>query len=418
MPVKIALILLVLTQSQPDSKATLQRAREYMAAGRFREAVPICEELVKADPGNQEARQVLADLFYDTGHYYLAAVQLLTVTSALPSNTRAWYVLGRTWGQLARDAYEQLLSKAAPDSAYGLAVAADGLMQRHLYRRALLIYNEALAKDPDLVTARASAAEIYRQNGRPDWAAQQEERIARLDCSAHALACESRARRYKDVVAATLNEQTVQALYWRAQAYTGLANEAFGKLAQLPPSLELHRYRAGIAWEAGQHAEMVTELRKALEFAPADREIRRDLAMALGGAGEYDAAYRMARELLQEEPSSPELNNLAGAALLNDQRAEEAIPYLKKALGANPKDVSIDASLGRAYIKTGEPRLALPYLEAAASTDKDGSLHYALARAYRLTGQTELANKAMAEYQKLSAQPKFPPEPPLAPPGY
>ena len=409
-----AILLILLAQVDAHAVPAAQRAQEYMAAGRFHDAVPLCVELVKAsprdagalvnlglaqymagdgraaaknvdaaaaldpkradldrgleqmslghpalaapalrkacelDPGNQEVRQVLADALYETGHYYLAAAQLLQVTSARPSNTRAWYVLGRTWAELARDAQRQLMDKAPADSAFGLAVAADGLMQRHEYRRALVMYNSALAKDPGLLSARASAAEIYRVNGRPEWAAKEQETISAVDCTAHKLACDSAGGRYTDLLAATLTEQTIEALYWRSQAYTGLANEAFAKLAQLPESLELHRYRATLDYAAGHTADVAAELRKALAFAPKDRGLRRDLAMALGGAGDYEAAYRIGRELLKDQPGSPELNDLIGAALLHELKPEQAIPFLLKALAADRKNLSIHASLGRA----------------------------------------------------------------------
>jgi predicted Zn-dependent protease len=396
--------------------ANLYQGLEQLNLGHPARAIEPLQNALKEDPGNNAVRQVLADAFYDAGRYYPAAAQLIQVTDASPPNTRAWYVLGRTWAALARSRYERILKQAPPDSAYGLAVAADGLMQRHAYRRALVIYNEALAKDPDLLGVRAAVAEIYRVNGRVDWAAREEELATRTDCTVHRLACEFRAGRHEAVLAATLKAQSMDAWYWQAQAFTGLANAAFAKLAGLPPSLELHRYRASLAWDAGQHAEVVEELRKALEFAPADRGLRRDLAMALGGAGKYDDAWRLARELLREEPDSPELNNLAGAALLNDQRVEEAIPFLTKALAARPNDLSIRASLGRAWMQAGRPARALPHLEAAASTDKDGSLHFQLAHAYQQTGRPELAEQAMAAYKELSAKPVFPPEPPLVPP--
>jgi predicted Zn-dependent protease len=289
-------------------------------------------------------------------------------------------------------------------------------MQRHQYRRALVMYNKALEKDPDLVGVRAAVAEIYRVNGRTDWAGREEELAARTDCTVHKLACECRAGHHEAVLAATLKGESIDDRYWQAQAFTGLANAAFAKLAELPSSIELHRYRASLAWDAGEHAQVVDELRKALQFAPSDRGLRRDLAMALGGAGEYEGAWRLARELLRDEPDSPELNDLAGAALLNDQRVEEAIPFLTKALAARPNDLSIRASLGHAWLQAGRPALALPHLEAAASTDKDGSLHFQLAHAYQQTGRPELAKQAMAVYKELSAKPPVPPEPPLTPP--
>ena len=405
------------TAAGADSRlADLLTGVRELARGHAAEAVAPLQNAVRNDSGNSAARQALADALYQSGHFQLAAVELMRVTDALPANARAWYVLGRTWSALAQNGTRELLAVAPPDSAMGLAAAADGFMERHLYRRALVLYRQALDKDPDLLPVRASAAQIYRLNGRADWAAKEDERIAAADCSDLALACQARGGHYEALLAAVLHGHSTADLYWRIQAYTGLANNAFTKLAALPPSPQLHQYKAGIAHEAGEHAEVVVELRMAVQLAPRDRALRRDLAMALGGDGEYGEAVRMARDLLRNEPDSAELNALAGTALLDDQKAEEAIGYLQKALAAGAAGASLRASLGKALLQTGKPTLALPHLSAAASADQDGSVHFQLARAYQQTGQKELAARAMAEYRKLATKVPFPPEPPLAPP--
>jgi predicted Zn-dependent protease len=396
--------------------ASLLEGVRYLKLGQAAQALEPLQKALRDDPDDTDVRQVLADALYLSGHFQPAAAELIRVTDAAPWNTRAWYVLGRTWAALARGTYEELLGQTPPDSALGLAVAADGLIERHLYRRALVVYRQALKKDPTLVTVRARVAEIYRLNGRADWAAKEEASIAAFDCSTPKPACQARAGEHTALLAATLRGSSPEDLYWQAQAYTGLANEAFAKLERLPPSVELHRYRAGLAWEAGEHAAMVEELRKALALAPQDRGLRRDLAMALAGAGVYGESFQMARELLRQEPASPELNALAGTALLSDEKAEEAIPFLSEALAAEPNNLPVHASLGRALLKTGQAKLALPHLVAAATTDKDGSLHFQLARAYQQTGQPEPAKAAMGEYQRLAAKPVFPPEPALVPP--
>ena len=482
----LLVLVLLLAQAKADLAPRLKRAQEYFDAGRFREALPLCAELVKANPGNAhllanlgiaehmtgdhraaeqslrsalkldsnlyaanlylglaeislgrpatairplekalelqptnaELRQLLAGAFYDAGMYDRACDEFRQLTWADPSSARAWYALGRTWSALAGVAYGQLLSLVTPDSAYALAVQADGLMRRQQFRRAFVIFREALGKDPDLVTARAALAGIYQSAGHPDWAAKEQQLVATLDCSTHAIECELTATHYEAVLERTQVERTPAALFWRAQAYTGLAYQAFAKLEQLPASVELHRFRAGVHYEAGRRAQVVEELRRALNLAPQDRGLRRDLAMALGAASDYPTAYQLALELLRDDPGSPELNALAGDALLNSQKPREALAFLKRSVAADPHNLVTRASLGRAYMQTGAVKLALPHLEAAIAADKDGSLHYQLARAYNETGQTELAREAMAKYQELSAKAARPAEPEITAPEF
>lgn len=329
---------------------------------------------------------------------------LLLANPQAPANAREWYALGRTWVSAASEAYGELLAKAPPDSPYVAAVRADGLMRRLQYPRAIAGFRAALAQEPNLVSARAALAEIYRRLGRPDWAAKEQAEIAALDCTSHRLECDFVAGRYEAVLAATADGRSDAALYWRGQAGTGLADQAFRKLDQLPPSPELHKYRAGLYWEADRRLDVVKELREALKLAPADRELRQELASALGAAGFFEEAWQIARELLRGAPDSPQLNALAGDALLSSQKAEEALPFLKKSVALNSGNPAVQASLGRAYMQVGDAKLALPHLEAAVSIDADGSLHHLLATAYLRTGQPKLAGQALAKYQELAAR--------------
>jgi tetratricopeptide (TPR) repeat protein len=344
------------------------------------------------------------------------ARELASVAEQHPADAKAWYALGRIRSELARACYKQLFSKIPPDSPYADAVKAENLMHRQDYRRAFSLFREALQKDPNLISARSALIEIYRSDGHSDWAQQEQAAISTVDCSAHRLACGALASRYDSVLAATEVDTSPEALYWRAQAYTGLEYQAFARLERLPDSPELHRFKAGLFYEAGQRAQVVKELQKALAISTRDAELERDLAMALAAAGDYPAAYKLAREMLLRQPASPELNALAGDALLNLQRAGEAIPYLKKALASDPNNPVTHASLARAYTATGSLKSALPHLDAAQAADRDGSLHYQLARAYQQAGKTELAAKAMKEYEQLSKKVTDAPEPEITAP--
>ena len=439
-------LLLLFAQAQAqgaDFTAKDRRAREDIAAGRLQEAIALYSELAAAAPrdprplvglgmaqmgahrpelaipplrkalaldsGRFDVRMLLAQALSAAGRYEQSAVEYRRVTEGQAANANAWYALGRTWVLAAGDAYSQLVEKAQPDSAYALAVTGDGLMRRLQYPHAVNALREALSKEPNLPSARTALAAIYRKLGCEECAAREEAAMAALDCSNHQLECDWVAGRYQEVAAATANQQTPAALYWRGQAFSGLASQAFGKLGELAPSAELHRYRAGLHWEADRRIQMVEELREALKLAPEDREVRRDLATALGAAGFYDEAYKIARDLLRGEPGSAPLNALAGNALLSSQKAEEAIPFFQKSVASDPRNLFVQWSLGRACMQVGEAKLALPHLKAAAPIDTDGTLHHMLSQAYRQTGQPALASQAMAKSQELSAKAAVPP---------
>ncbi len=366
----LAILLLLFAQTQSDFTAKLERAQEDMAAGQ----------------------------------YEASEQQLRALAERNPSSAEAWYMLGRARIALARQSNGALLSKVPPASAFALAIEAEGLMHKQQYRRAFPIWRATLAKDSGLLSARAAIALIYRLLDHPDWAAKETEQIATADCSAHKLACDWAAGRHEAVLAATRDDPSPAALYWRGQTYSVLAYQAFGELESLPPSVELYRFKAGIDWDAGRVLQMVEELRKAVALAPRNRELRLDLCRALGAASLHDEAYGLARELLREKPDSAALNALAGDALLGAQKADEAIPFLRKSAAASPSNLVTQASLGRAYMQAGAAAAALPHLEAAGPIDTDGTLHFLLARAYRQTGRPGRAAQAMTAYQRLSAK--------------
>ncbi len=436
-------LLLLFAQAQTQAQGTDftdkdRRAQDDIAAGRFLEAVALYGEFAAAlprdprplvglgtaqmganhpelavqpfrdalalDPGRFDVRMLLAQALSAAGRPEQAAEEYRRVTEAQPLNAKAWFALGRTWTLAAGEAYSQLAERTPPDSAYALAVTGDGLMRRLQYPRAVTAFQQALSKEPSLPSVHTALAAIDRKQGCQECAAREEAAVAALDCSAHRLECDWVKGRYQEM--ATAKGQTPAALYWRGQAFSALASQAFGKLERLAPSPELHRYRADLDREADRRMQVVEELREALKLAPDDRHVRRDLATALVATGSDDEAYKIAREMLRAEPHSAELNALAGNALLGLQRAGDAIPFLEKSIAADRHNLFVQWSLGRALMQAREVQLALVWLKAAAPIDTDGALHRLLSQAYRQTGQPALASQALAKSQELAAKSK------------
>src|SRR6185437_12067943 len=170
-------------------------------------------------------------------------------------------------------------------------------------------------------------------------------------------------------------------LYWRTKAANELALQAFFRLGQLPPSVEMHQLQAEIARNQNKHMESVQEWRAALQLSPGNPRLEQELAVSLFLAKDYKAALEAASRLLRANPRSAELNFLVGDSFLRLEEPEKAAPYLQAAIAADPKMVAADASLGLALSRLGKYTEAIRYLEAALELDDDGSLHYQLARA-------------------------------------
>jgi tetratricopeptide (TPR) repeat protein len=383
--------------------ALLSLGAAHLAMGHPQQAIAPLEKVLGTDPANRDARGMLAGACMDTGRFEQAAEHYRKLTSAAPDDPRLWYGLGMSYQSIATTALDRL-QKADPQSPYLAALVAGTRVQRRQYRSAFFFYHETLKQLPNLHGVHAALADVYRKTGHPDWAADEEAKEQALppaDCKSHASECKFLAG--KDLDAANLprtGKPSPEALYWQAKAANELAFQAFFRLGQLPPSVELHQLRAEIARDQSQPLESVKEWRAALAIAPGDPRLQQELAVSLFMAGDYRAALDQATATLKTVPSA-ELNFVAGDSLVRLEDPEKAVPYLRAALAADPKLLAANASLGLAFSRLGQTAEAIPNLEKASELDDDGSLHYQLARAYQAAGNQEKSRTAMAAYQEI-----------------
>ena len=392
-------------KSQPNllpALTALGAAR--LSTGQPQLAIVPLEKAVAASPKDPDARGLLADALMAVSRLDQAAAQYRTLTGLAPDDPRAWYGLGMSYQGIAAGAFDRL-QKVDPTSPYVSALVADTRVQRRQYRSAFFFYNETLKQLPNLHGIHAALAEVYRKTGHPDWAAAEDAKERALpppDCRAHRSECQFIGGH--DLDAATLPKTqtpTPEALFWQAKAANELAMQAFFRLGQLPPSVEVHQLRAEIARGQSQHLESVKEWRAALELSPGNPRLQHELTVSLFMAQDYRAAFDQATELLKSNPRSPELNFVAGDSLVRLEEPEKAVPYLRAALAADPQLLAADASLGLALSRLGKNAEAVPHLEKSLELDEDGSLHYQLARAYQAAGDREKARAAMAQYQEI-----------------
>lgn len=394
-----------LVQALPGNAGLIMNlAMAERLAGHDREAIPHFETVLKAQPKNRHAREMLAAAYMDEKRFDQAAAQLRELTAMAPDDAHAWFGLGMSY-QGAADAAFERLQKADATSPYVAALVADTRVKRRQYRSAFFFYSEALKALPNLHGVHTALAEVYRKTGHPDWASQEDAKEAalpELDCKAHPAECEFVAGH--DLQLMNLSRgaaPTAEALYWQAKAANELALQAFFRLGQLPESVELHQLKADIARGQGQHLEAVKEWRAALALQPGNLPIERELAISLFMAGDYASALEAAKKLLKAQPDSAEMNFIAGDSLLRTEQPEEAIPFLRAAQAADPKMLAADASLGLALSRIGKHAEAIPHLRKALELDDDGSLHFQLGNAYRAAGEGEKARAVMAQYQEI-----------------
>jgi len=369
----------------------------YLDTGNAERALQPLEKFVRLQPEDPGGRQTLGDALFATNKFPEAADQYKKLSELETNNPHAWYGLNRSYIALAGVSF-QAVEKAAPESAWWLALVADERVRRQQLHSAFFFYKKAAAIDPNLPGLHASIADVYKKTGHSDWAEAERQRNASAKCEAAPQACDFFAGRYKEVV--QNGGKTPEALYWQSRAYARLAENAFQRLEQLPENPEIHELRAGQRSTQRQYRESAEEWRKAVQYAPNDEHLKEELLSSVYRAGDYSAALKLADEQLRENATSAELNLLKGEILIASQDAAKAIPCLRTALKYDPNLLAAHRALGQAYMLAGLPSDAIPHLQAAASIDEDGSLHYQLARAFQVTGKPELAKKALDEYER------------------
>ncbi len=440
------------------------RVKELMSAGRFAEAVPICEELVRALPTNPGLRLNLGMALQMSGRNREAIPEFETVLKAEPSNFPALVSLGmarlengepanaiaplqkavtlngndiNARGMLAgafmglgrfkeAEAQYRSLTTLTPDDPkawHGLGRAYEAMAGRAFDELSKTSQNSpqwlAMIADSRMAGRQyRSAFFFYRQalDKQPAFAPALAGLIDVYRATNHADWAAAEERKLKavpppdcvrdkagcDFAAGRYREAAVSASpYWRSRAYNELAKQAFRKLGSVPESVELHAIQADLATGQRQYMEAVQQWRAALRLSPNDPGLDRQLAVALQRAGDYQASLPVMQRLQSRDPRSPDTNFFLGEAYLRLEQPDKAIPYLETAARLDPELLPARASLGLALMRTGKPSAAIPHLTAALEIDEDASLHFQLARAYQAAGNAEKAKQAMAEYQGL-----------------
>ena len=461
---RVALVFCAAALAWAQSEALVrksQEAKQLMAEGRFADAVPLCQELVRAIPDNIGLRLNLGLAYHMSGRQQEAIPEFERVLKADPDNQPALMSLGPAFLELNQPAKAiaplQKVVAAQPDNANMRGMLANVLLSLDRAAEAAPHFRKLSALTPEdpkswfglgrtyEALAQQAFAELDKTaQGSAEWLALiADSRIERRQFRSafyfykQALAKDPRfpglhsgiaevyrrtehpdwaaaeqAKEVKpncavlkpacDFAAGRYAEAAKSASpYWRARAYNELAFQAFSKLGSLPPSVEMHALKAEIASNHGDYMEAVNEWRAADKLAPGNPRIARSIAVALHEAADYRGAVPMLEQLVANEPRAAELQFLLGDSLLRLEQLENAVPHLEAAAHLRPDLLPARASLGLTYIRLGKAAEAVPHLEAALPIDDDGSLHYQLARAYQRSGRAEEAKLRMQEYQQI-----------------
>jgi predicted Zn-dependent protease len=360
------------------------------------------ERAAAARPDDVQAQRRLASAYENAGRRLDAVAAWRKVTELRPDMPAAWYALGHAYNAVASEASASF-AEGTENAAWRQLLAADSLLRTGHLTDAFVLYRSVLDRLPSMVSIHDAIARIYEQTGHPAWAARERTRgvIPATACPQRPALCDFRGGRYAAALNASLPSSDAESRYWRARAAAELAGAAFGRLATLPKSAELHAVRATAARDEDRHQDAVKELTAAVALAPGNPVLTYELAAACYAARDFERTLGTLTPLLRERPGDVRAAKLAGYALVQLRRPDDALPLLERASAADPQDAAARLALGRAHLQRGEFADAVRLIEPFLDLDEDGSLHAQLARAYTAIGNREKGTSLLERSQEL-----------------
>lgn len=229
----------------------------------------------------------------------------------LPSVGIAWTVVfGVLIAVERRPAWVQRAALAGLAVA-GLALCTVTYLRNEVYRDAVTLWEDTVAKSPLKPRPRTNLSIAYSKAGR------EEDSIVQYQAAAY------------------LNPE-----FRRAHGRLGVRQEEFEQLMRGATARFVQRHLANgmAALDRRDVALAETEFRAALRLDPADPDAHSDLGLVHGMRREFDEAVREAREAVRLAPQRADLARNLGVALSWGGRPAEAIEALRRAVALDPSD--------------------------------------------------------------------------------
>jgi predicted O-linked N-acetylglucosamine transferase (SPINDLY family) len=266
----------------------MQAAREHHRAGRVSHAEDICRQLLRADPDNPDALNLLGVMAHQAGSNEIAAELIGKAARLDPSNPNFLNNLGEAsrasgrWEEAVARYDEALAIK--PDHVGALSNRGNALQQIGRNDEAIASYREAISLKPDFAEAHNNLGAALREQGRLEEA---------VESFRSALSFKP------DYAEAHVNLGAAL----RDQGREAAAIASFRQALSLNPDFAEAQYGLGVLLkDQGRQEEAAARFREALSLKPGLVEARWALAMSkipavpdsgaatTGGRAEFGAA--------------------------------------------------------------------------------------------------------------------------------
>jgi eukaryotic-like serine/threonine-protein kinase len=223
------------------------------------------------------------------------------------------------------------------------------------FRRSLIDYEAAVARDPSFALAWASMAQAYAEyciNGFAGGAPEDTIRNARA-AAARALEIDGQLAEAHSISGFV---RFVFDFDW-----PGAERDFLTAIELSPSSAEAHGYYSWLCTSLERYDDALREVRRARELDPI--LIQTDVATTLLRAGRIDEALEEARRSLRDDPAAPRAHSNLGWALIFRGDPAAGIASLEHASALSPESTLFMSQLGQAYAVTGNVERARKILQ-------------------------------------------------------
>jgi tetratricopeptide (TPR) repeat protein len=280
-------------------------AIENYQAGNLPQVENTCKKILKIDPGNIAAINLLGIIYYQLKNYDSALRYMKKIIALDPNNAQAYYIIGHS-----------MQEKEQPDEAINY-------------------YQKALQINPDFADVYYNLGTIFQDKKRNDEAITCYQKALQID-HADVDACYNLGRVLQD------KEQFDEAV------------ACYRKALQIDPNLaDAHNNIGTILLEKEQFDEAMSYCQKALQIDPNLADAYNNIGIILRSKEQLDEAMSYCNKALELNPGLYKAYHTLGGILQEKARFDEAITCYQKALKLNPGDADVHFGLGSAFMQLG-----------------------------------------------------------------
>lgn len=358
---------------------TLEQAAALHQGGELEEAERLYRRILKQEPRNADAIQLLGVIEHQRGNNDEAVALLTKAIEIEPGNASAHNNLGGVYSALGEDERAAIhFAKAAGTKV----VSSDALTNLGILRRragdlsgALAMFQDARAKDRECRSALRELASLQLHlRNYPE--------------------AEEAYKAYVELVPEDLLAQNNLGYAIQQQGRYGEAEACFQRVLETAGNVPEFGYNLRISKILqGQIDEAEGILRAELEADPDLWVAEVGLAMNIAARGHADRATELLRLILKILPDKADAWTDIGLCFVNMKKIDDAIEVLQRAVELNPDESITYNALGCAYTMANFPSLAIGAFKAAISRNPDFIEAYSnVLRALRANGEWDQAN--------------------------